>query len=400
VNKNHAMTDRMRAVLTPNYSPQPLHIERGEGCYVFDAEGRRYLDMMGGIATAVLGHCHPAVQAALAEQSSKLWHISNLVMTSPQVELAERLTELCFATQVFFANSGAEANEAALKLARRYAHDRGEKRFEIIAFEGAFHGRTLFTVGATGTPAYWEGFGPLPEGIFHVPFGDLDATREKLSKNTAAIIVEPVQGESGVRPAPEGFLEGLRELANENGCLLIFDEVQAGMGRTGPLFAHQSSGAEPDIMTLAKALGNGIPIGAMLTRSEIGASLVPGTHASTFGGNPLAAACANAVVDTLTRGGVLSQARKTAEHFDLGLRGLAESLGPDRVVETRGSGHLRAIELTVPVGNVIDRCREAGVLVIAAGQKNLRLAPPLIITEDEIDTGLAALTSAIREEIP
>jgi acetylornithine/N-succinyldiaminopimelate aminotransferase len=399
LNKNHAMMDRMRAVLTPNYSPQPLHIERGEGCYVFDAEGQRYLDMMGGIATAVLGHCHPAVRTALVKQADKLWHISNLLITSPQVELAERLTELCFADLVFFGNSGAEANEAALKLARRYAHDRGENRFEIIAFEGAFHGRTLFTLGATGTPAYWKGFGPLPEGIFHVPFGDLEATQARLSDRTAAIIVEPVQGESGVRPAPPGFLEGLRELATENGCLLIFDEVQAGMGRTGPLFAHQSGAAEPDIMTLAKALGNGIPIGAMLTRTEIGASLVPGTHASTFGGNPLAAACACAVLDTLVQGGVLAHAAKTAKHFDRALAELAESLGKSRVVETRGSGHLRAIELTTPVAGVIERCREAGVLVIAAGERNLRLAPPLIISEDEIDTGLAAVESAIRAEI-
>jgi acetylornithine/N-succinyldiaminopimelate aminotransferase len=398
--KNREMAHRMTAVLTPNYLPQPVSIERGEGCYVYDADGRRYLDLMGGIATAVLGHCHPAVQAALTHQAGKIWHISNLFLSSPQIELAERLTTLCFAEQAFFCNSGAEANEAALKLARRYAHDREEKRFEILAFDGAFHGRTLFTLSATGTPAYWEGFGPLAEGVYHVPFGDLAAAGQRLSDRTAAIIVEPVQGESGVHPAPPGFLQGLRDLADKSGCLLIFDEVQTGVGRTGPLFAHQTSGAEPDIMTLAKALGNGIPIGAMLTRASVGKSLVPGTHASTFGGNPLAAACACAVLDTLTTGGVLETARKTAEHLGRSLEAMAHRLGPDRVADIRGSGHLRAIELTQPVTNVIHRCRESGVLIISAGASNVRLAPPLIISNEQIDEGLAVLEAAIAAEIP
>jgi acetylornithine/N-succinyldiaminopimelate aminotransferase len=398
MDRNQDLADRTAAVLTPNYLPQPIHIERGKGCYLYDAEGRRYLDMMGGIATAVLGHCHPAVQAALARQADTLWHASNLVMTSPQVELAERLTELCFAERVFFCNSGAEANEAALKLSRRWAHDRGEERFEILAFEGAFHGRTLLTLSATPTPAYWEGFGPLAQGVLHAPFGDLAATRERLSDRTAAILVEPIQGEGGVRPAPPGFLEGLRALADENGCLLIFDEVQTGIGRTGPLFAHQACGVEPDVMTLAKALGNGIPIGAMLTRASVAASLVPGTHASTFGGNPLAAACACAVLDTLTAGGVLERARKTAEHFDRGLEAMATRLGSEHVVEVRGAGHLRAVELTRPASGVIDRCREAGVLVISAGPTNLRLAPALIISEEQIDEALATLASAIAAD--
>jgi acetylornithine/N-succinyldiaminopimelate aminotransferase len=398
MDKNLEMEHRMGAVLTPNYLPQPVCIERGEGCYVYDAEGQCYLDLMGGIATAVLGHCHPAVQAALTQQASKIWHISNLFMSSPQIELAERLTALCFADQAFFCNSGAEANEAALKLARRYAHDKEENRFEILAFDGAFHGRTLFTLSATGTPAYWEGFGPLAEGIHHVPFGDLAAVERRLSNRTAAIIVEPVQGESGVHPAPPGFLQGLRNLADENGCLLIFDEVQTGVGRTGPLFAHQASGVEPDIMSLAKSLGNGIPIGAMLTRASVGASLVPGTHASTFGGNPLAAACACAVLDTLTAGGVLETAQKGGARLGQSLEAMAHRLGPDRVVEIRGSGHLRGIELTQPATGVIHRCREAGVLVISAGPSNIRLAPPLVISNDQIDEGLAVLESAIAAE--
>jgi acetylornithine/succinyldiaminopimelate/putrescine aminotransferase len=234
-------------------------------------------------------------------------------------------------------------------------------------------------------------------GIHHAPYGDLDATRALVGDRTAAIIVEPVQGESGVRPAPPGFLAGLRALADERGCLLIFDEVQTGMGRTGTLFAHQGVGVTPDVMTLAKALGNGIPIGAMLTRSDVAAALVPGTHASTFGGNPLAAACACAVIDELDEGGVLERARKTGEHLGARLDAMAERLGPDRVVETRGMGHLRAVELPGPAAPVIERCRERGVLVIGAGERNVRLAPPLIITEAQIDEGLDVLESAIAD---
>jgi len=392
---NEDLASRRTAVLTPNYLPQPIASVRGEGCHVFDAEGRRYLDMMGGIATTVLGHGHPAVGRALAEQADKLWHISNLFVSEPQVELAERLTSLCFADRAFFCNSGAEANEAALKLARRYAYDRGEKRSEVVAFDGAFHGRTLFALSATGTPAYWEGFGPLVEGVHHVPFGDLAATRDKLSPSTAAIIVEPLKGEGGVVPAPPGFLQGLREAADANGCLLIFDEVQTGVGRTGPLFAHQASGVEPDIMTLAKALGNGFPIGAMLCRESVAASLVPGTHASTFGGNPMAAACACAVLDTLVEGGVLKGAQAVSEYLGRGLRGLANNLGAAQVTEVRGAGHLWGLELTFPAAGVVDRCREAGVLVITAGGNTIRLAPPLIVDEAQVDECLAVLEATI-----
>jgi len=394
---NQDLAERFADVITPNYRPQPIALVRGEGCHLFDADERRYLDLMGGIATAVLGHCHPKVVAALERQAHALWHVSNLYTTKPQIELAERLVRHCFAERVFFANSGAEANEAALKLARRYARGRGEDRFEIVAFEGAFHGRTLFTVSATGTPAYWKGFEPMVPGIHHAPFGDLHATRRLLNGRTAAIIVEPVQGESGVRPAPPGFLAGLRALADEFGCLLIFDEVQTGMGRTGALFAHQAVEVTPDVMTLAKALGNGIPIGAMLTRHDVAEALVPGTHASTFGGNPLAAACATAVIDELIEGGVLERSRKVGEHLGARLDAMASRLGPARVVETRGLGHLRAVELPGPAAPVIDRCRERGVLVIGAGERNVRLAPPLIITENEIDEGVAVLEQAIAQ---
>ena len=392
---NESIADRATEVLVGNYRPEPIAIVRGEGCHVWDADGRRYLDLMGGIATAVLGHCHPKVVAALEVQARRLWHVSNLYSTEPQVALAERLVRHSFAERVFFSNSGAEANEAALKLSRRWHRDRGEDRFEIVAFESAFHGRTLFTVTATGTPAYWEGFGPMVPGVLHAPYGELAATKSLLSQRTAAIIVEAVQGEGGVRPAPPGFLRGLRELADENGCILIFDEVQTGMGRTGPLFAYERTGVVPDVMTLAKALGNGIPIGAMCTHRRFAESLVPGTHASTFGGNPLAAACACAVIDELTEGGVLKHAQGVGAHLGERLSALAERAGKARVVEARGAGMLRAIQLPGPAAPVIDHCRERGVLVISAGADVIRLAPPLVITKQQIDEGLEVLESAI-----
>jgi acetylornithine/N-succinyldiaminopimelate aminotransferase len=396
VSENASLAARAARVLAPNYRPQPITLVSGAGCSVTDAEGRRYLDLMGGIATCALGHCHPRVRAALEEQAGKLWHVSNLFGTEPQVALAERLVRHSFAERVFFCNSGGEANEAALKLARRFHRDRDDDRYEIVAFEGSFHGRTLFTVSATGNPAYWKGFEPLVPGIHHAPFGDVDAVKALLSPRTAAILVEPVQGEGGVRPAPTGFLAALRELADENGCLLVFDEVQCGMGRTGALFAHEQPGVAPDVMTLAKALGNGIPIGAMCTTERCAAALVPGTHASTFGGNPLAAACASAVLDELTEGGVLERARPVAEHLGERLAAMAERLGPDRVVETRGVGHLRGIELPGPAAPVIERCREQGVLVIGAGANVVRLAPPLVIERAELDRGLDVLEAVLE----
>jgi predicted acetylornithine/succinylornithine family transaminase len=320
---NAEIARRGQQVLVGNYAPQPIALVRGEGCWLVDAEDRRYLDLMGGIATASLGHANPRLRAALEEQAARLWHVSNLYTTEPQIRLAERLTANSFAERIYVCNSGAEANEAALKLARRYHRDKGDDRFEIIAFEGSFHGRTLFTVSATGTPAYWQGFEPLVPGIHHAAWGDLEAVRALLSERTAAILAEPIQGEGGIRTPPPGFLRGLRELADENGCLLIFDEVQTGMGRTGTLFAHEQEGATPDVMTLAKALGGGIPIGAMCTTAELASALVPGTHASTFGGNPLACAVACAVVDELLEGGVLDHAKAMGERLGEGLDRIA-----------------------------------------------------------------------------
>jgi len=393
---NAALKQRGAAALVGNYKPQPVALVRGEGCTLFDADGRRYLDLMGGIATASLGHCHPKLVAALEAQARRLWHVSNLYISQPQIELAERLVRHSFAERVFFCNSGTEANEAALKLARRWHRDRDDDRFEIIAFDGGFHGRSLFTVSVTGTPAYWKGFEPMVPGVHHAPYGDLAAVKERLSQRTAAIIVEPIQGESGVRPAPPGFLQGLRELADDNGCLLIFDEVQTGIGRTGSLFAHQEHGVVPDVMTLAKALGGGIPIGATCTLERFATALAPGTHGSTFGGNPLAAACAKVVLDELTEGGLLEHARAMGDFLGQELGRLADALGPERVVEARGAGLLRALELPGPAAPVIDRCRDEGVLFISAGPNVLRMAPPLIVERAQLEQGLEVLERALR----
>lgn len=397
MSSNAEIADRGSRVLVGNYAPQPISLVRGEGCWLFDAEDNRYLDLMGGIATAALGHANPKLRAALADQAAKLWHVSNLYTTEPQIQLAERLTAHCFAESVFFCNSGGEANEAALKLARRYHRDRGDDRFEIIAFDGGFHGRTLFTVSATGTPAYWKGFEPLVPGIHHAAWGDLEAVAGLLSKQSAAILVEPIQGEAGVRMPPPGFLLGLRRLADENGCLLIFDEVQVGIGRTGTLFAHEQDGVTPDIMTLAKALGGGIPIGAMCTTRKIATSLVPGTHGSTFGGNPLACAVATTVIDELVDGGLLDHAKSMGEHLGQGLDAIAAEIGPEKVLETRGRGLLRALILNEFPGPVIDACRERGVLVISAQDNALRLAPPLVISAEELDQGLAVIREVLRD---
>ena len=305
------------------------------------------------------------------------------------------MTAHSFAESIYFCNSGAEANEAALKLARKIHRDRGEDRFEIIAFDGAFHGRTLFTVSATGTPAYWKGFEPLVPGIHHAPWCDEGAVRALLSERTAAILIEPMQGEGGLRTPKPGFLSRLRELADENGCLLIFDEVQVGMGRTGTLFAHEQENVTPDVMTLAKALGGGIPIGAMCTTRDLASALVPGTHASTFGGNPLACAVASVVLDELVRGGVLDHAKAMGERLGEGLEKIAAKAGEARVREVRGRGLLRGLAMTTSPAAAIEACRDRGLLVISAGDNVLRLAPPLVISPEEIDQGLVILHDVI-----
>jgi len=393
--RNEELAKRASEVLVGNYRQQPIALIRGEGCFVWDAEGKRYLDFIAGIATIGLGHCHPKMVEALQKQANQIWHASNAFYTEPQITLAEKLTAASFAERVFFCNSGAEANEAALKLARRYQRDRGEDRFEIISFENSFHGRTLFAVTATGQPKYWQGFEPMVPGVKHARFGDLDSVRSLIGPHTAAILVEAVQGEGGVNVAKKGFLAALRRLCDEHGLLLILDEVQTGMGRTGTLFAYEQHDVTPDIMTLAKALGNGIPIGAMCTTAEIAKSLVPGTHASTFGGNPLAAVCASVVVDEL-RGGVLEHARVAGEYFEARLGDMARRLG-SKIVAARGAGLLRGVELPVPAAATVARCREMGLLTNAAGERVVRMAPPLVVEHVQIDEAVDILERAIAE---
>ncbi len=386
---------RGQKVLLANYKPQPITLVRGQGCHVWDADGTRYLDMIGGIAVTALGHNHPRIKAAVQAQLDRLWHTANIVWNEPSIELAEKLVANTFADRAFFCNSGAEANEAQLKLARRWQRERGQDRFEIIAFHTSFHGRTLFTVTATGQPKYWKGFEPMVPGVLHATFNDLASVEKLVGPKTAAILVEPVQGEGGVLPADKAFLQGLRKLADDVGALLLFDEVQTGMGRTGTMLAHEQFGVAPDACSLAKALGNGLPIGAMLCTEKVAGALVPGTHASTFGGNPLACAAAAAVVDELTTGGVLERAKIAGDYLEARLADMARRLG-DRVVTTRGMGLLRGVVLPIDAAPIVTKCREAGLLVNAAGEKTVRFAPPLIVDHVQLDEAVAILEGVLK----
>jgi acetylornithine/N-succinyldiaminopimelate aminotransferase len=387
--------DKAKAHLLQNYKQQPIVLERGQGSRVWDAEGRSYLDLLGGIATVALGHCHPEVVAAVKAQVDNLWHVSNVFYSEPQIELAARLTSAAGLDRAFFCNSGAEANEALIKLARKALKDRGSpERHEIITFENSFHGRTLATVTATGQTKYQQGFEPLPPGFLHVPYGDLEAVRRAVGPHTAAILVEPIQGEGGVRPAPVGFLAALRALCDEHGLLLLVDEIQTGMGRTGKPFAFQHEGIRPDAISLAKALGNGLPIGAMLCTEELGQSLTPGTHGSTFGGNPVAAAAANVVARKVTDPELLRDVREKGEYFLSRARELQSRL-PAVIKEVRGFGMLMGVELFQEAAPFIAKCRELGLLVNAAGPMTIRFAPAYTVTREELDEGLRILERAL-----
>jgi acetylornithine/N-succinyldiaminopimelate aminotransferase len=393
--RNDAVQERGQKFLTPNYRQAPVALVRGAGSRVWDADGKEYLDFIAGIATCALGHCHPAVLKALEEQAHALWHVSNLFYNQRSVELAEALVQGSpWARRVFLCNSGAEANEAMLKLARKYHRDRGDaKRSGIVACEESFHGRTMFALSATGQVKYHHGFEPLVPGVSHIPFGDLDALKKALTPETAAFIVEPVQGESGVHPAPEGYLAGARRLCDAAGALLLFDEVQSGMGRTGRLWAHEWEGVHPDAMSSAKALGNGFPIGAMLASEALGSHLTPGSHATTFGGNALGSAVAVAVLKEI-RGSALENGRRVGERLVSRLEGLAGFKG--RIKQVRGRGLLVAVELAgVDAPAVVTLARERGLLCNAIGASVIRLAPPLILTSDECDRGVDILAAAI-----
>ncbi len=376
---------RGEQVFIGTYSRFPAAMVRGEGCWLTDADGNRYLDFLAGIAVCSLGHCHPAVTEAVCRQAGELMHVSNLFHTRPQIELAELLVGHSFADRVFMANSGAEANEAALKLARIHS---GEGRFEVISLAGSFHGRTLATVAATGQPRFHRGFEPLPEGFVHAPFGDPAEVERLVSDHTCAILCEPLQGESGVRPLAPAYLEAIRGICDRHGLLLIFDEVQTGIGRTGTLFAYEQLGVTPDIMTVAKALGNGLPIGAMLTREEIAASLGVGTHASTFGGNPVAAAAAVAVLRVMLADGFLEGVRERSGYFISRLGEIVRRF-PDLASGVRGRGMLLGLVLTgrgIELGTeIVQRLFARGVLINFAGNRVLRFIPPLIVSREEID---------------
>ena len=378
------------------YDRYPVVIVRGEGARVWDIDGREYLDFVAGIAVCNLGHCHPRVVEALREQAGKLLHVSNLYYTQPQVELAQRICQHSFGTKVFFCNSGAEANEAAIKLARKYAKLRwGPERYEIITMYNSFHGRTLATLTATGQEKFQRGFEPLLPGFRYCPFDDLGAVEEAITERTCAVMVEPIQGEGGVRVPSEGYLRGLKEICRQKEVLLIYDEVQTGMGRTGKLFAHQHEGAPPDIITMAKALGGGVPIGAMVTTDEVAQAFSAGDHASTFGGNPLAARAACAALDALLQERVLDNCERVGRYLREGLQGLAFKF--PKIREVRGRGLMVGVEFEgLSAKEVAKGCLERGVLINAIGERVLRLVPPLIITEVEVDRLLEVMEEVLR----
>jgi len=393
---NEDLAERAQKVLFQNYRTQPIALVRGQGTSVWDADGKKYLDFIGGIATVSVGHANPQVREAVIEQTQLLWHASNLYFTEPQVRLAEKLIRLCFADRAFFCNSGTEANEAMIKLARRWHVSRGHpERIEIVCMNNSFHGRTLGSLAATGQPKYQQGFGPLPAGFRFVEFGDLKQLEDAVTDATCAVLLEPLQGEAGVITAPAGYLKAVRELCTGRGALMLLDEVQTGMGRTGKMFAHQHSGVEPDAMSLAKGIAGGLPLGALLATDELAKVFTPGTHASTFGGNPVATAAACMVVDLL-EGGLLDHVRRVSEVLQARLAALPQA--SPRVASERGLGLLRGVVLAEDLApQVVAKARELGLLVNAIGDRVLRLAPPLTVSESEIHEAAKLLAQAVAQ---
>lgn len=397
---SHVQRADFDQVMVPNYAPAAFIPVRGEGSRVWDQSGRELIDFAGGIAVNTLGHAHPALVKALTEQAGKLWHISNVFTNEPALRLAHKLVDATFADRVFFCNSGAEANEAALKLARRYACEEfGEDKYEIIAALNSFHGRTLFTVNVGGQPKYSDGFGPKIAGITHIPYNDLDALKAAISDKTCAVILEPVQGEGGVLPAEQAYLEGARELCNQHNALLIFDEVQTGMGRSGHLYAYQHYGVTPDILSSAKSLGGGFPIGAMLTTDAIAKHLAVGTHGTTYGGNPLACAVAEAVVDIVNTPEVLAGVTAKSEQFRNRLLAIGQATG--LFSEVRGLGLLLGCVLSDAWKGkakvVLDAAAAEGVMVLQASPDVVRFAPSLVVEDADIDEGLKRFERAVRQ---
>ncbi|GMV61444.1 MAG: acetylornithine aminotransferase [Parvibaculum sp.] len=375
----------MTSALLPVFQRAPVLFEYGEGAWLTASDGERYLDFGAGIAVNALGYSHPHLLAALERQGRKLWHLSNVYRIPEGERLAERLTSACFADVAFFANSGAEANECAIKIARRHQDACGRpERWRVITFTGAFHGRTLATMAAGGNPKYLEGFGPMTDGFDLCPLEDIEAVRASVGSQTAAIMVEPIQGESGIRPVSHTFLRQLRDLCDEQGLLLIFDEIQCGMGRTGHLFAHQELGVAPDVMTLAKGLGGGFPIGACLATTDAARGMMPGAHGSTFGGNPLAVAVANAVLDVVHDDSFLAEIRRKGNLLHTRLEEVAKRF-PGLIAEVRGRGLMLGIRTSHPPHEIVEALRtQAKALTIAAADNVTRVLPPLIVTDEEI----------------
>jgi acetylornithine/N-succinyldiaminopimelate aminotransferase len=382
--------------LLPTYARVDVAFERGEGVWLVSSDGERYLDFGGGVAVNSFGHAHPKLVEALREQAGKVWHVSNLYRIPEGERLAARLCAATFADYVFFCNSGAEAMEGAIKVARKFHAASGRpERYRIITFEGAFHGRTLATLAAGGQKKYLDGFGPPVEGFDQVPFGDLDGVKRAIGDATAAILIEPVQGEGGVRVVPNGFLKALRELADRHGLLLVFDEVQTGIGRTGDLYAYQHTGVVPDVLASAKALGGGFPIGACLATAEAAKGMTTGTHGSTFGGNPLAMAAGNAVLDIVLAPGFLDRVRYHAIRFRQCLAELKDR-HPSVIADVRGEGLLLGLRAVGPNGVLVDALRAERLLSVAAGDNVVRLLPPLIIEESEISAAIERIDAAAR----
>ena len=390
----------MISALLPNYARADLAFERGEGAWLWTVDGRRFLDFGSGIATASLGHGHPHLSKAIAEQAAKVMHVSNLYRIPGAEKLAQRLVDATFADSVFFCNSGAEANEGMIKMMRRAMFDAGKgERFRFVVFEGAFHGRTLATLAATGNAKYLEGFGPVVEGFDQVPFNNMNAVRNAIGPATAGIIVEPIQGEGGVRPADMQFLRDLRAVCDEYGLILGMDEVQSGIGRTGKLFAHEWAGITPDVMSAAKGIGGGFPLGAVLAKEQYAKALKPGTHGTTFGGNPLACAAGNAVLDVVLAPGFLEGVERKGRKLRTELDKLAREF-PQVYEDARGMGLLQGLKCVLPQGEVQAACIAEGLMAITAGENVLRLAPPLVVTDADLDEAIAMLRRATRRVLP
>ena len=386
----------MIASVLPTYARAPLNFVKGEGTWLIEADGRRFLDLGAGIAVNALGHAHPELVTALSDQAQNLWHVSNLYEIPNQQLLADQLVSLTFADTVFFTNSGTESCELAVKMARKYWYEKGQpERVEIITFEGSFHGRSSAGIAAAGSEKMTKGFGPLLPGFVHLKWNDHDAIKAAISDKTAAIMIEPIQGEGGIRPVPEQCLKGLRDLCDEHGLLLIFDEVQCGVGRTGKLFAHEWAGIDPDIMMVAKGIGGGFPLGAVLASEDAAFGMTTGTHGSTYGGNPLGCAVGNKVLELVGETAFLGEVAEKAAYFKAGLEDLV-ARHPNTFKSVRGKGLMMGLECAVPNMDVVNAGYDALILTVPAGDNVVRFVPALTITKEEIDEALARLSSAAQ----